>query len=121
MRNASPSPGESDGSDGRSLRAYVDAHVGEVRAERCFHLGLDIARQMPSAGLGAQINLEGIDAGMALNGRFHLHRAGLSAHCTGVDGDKGERASVKNALQYAAPRAPLTARDGQNPGNPNGR
>jgi hypothetical protein len=50
-----------------------------------------------------------------------LHRGGMTAHCTGINRGKGERASAKNTLQYAASRAPGTRRDGHNRGNPNGR
>jgi hypothetical protein len=109
-------PGKCNCANGRSVRAYVDSHVGEVCVERGFHLGLNISRKRPSAGLGAQIDLEGIDAGTTLNGRFHLHRADLAAHCAGVDGGKGERANEEDALQYAASRTGRPEPDGQNRG-----
>jgi hypothetical protein len=112
-------PGERDGPDRRSFRAHVDAHVGEVCAESGFHLGLDIARQRPSAGLRAQIYLKGIDAGTALNGLFPLHRAGLTTHRAGVDGGKGERANEEDPLQYAASRAAGRGPRDRSRGDPN--
>ena len=67
-------PGKGDGPDGRGLGADMDADVGEVCAKGGFHLGLNIAGQRPSARLGPEIDLEGIDSGAALDRGFLLYR-----------------------------------------------
>jgi len=81
-------PGERDGPDGRSLRPDVDPDIGEVGAERGLHLGLNVTRQRPSAGLGSEIDLEGIYARTVLRSWFHLHGAGAGTHDAGVNGGK---------------------------------
>src|SRR5258708_20537612 len=91
-------PGEGEGSDGRSLGSHMDADVGEVCPERGLHLGLHIAGQRPSARLRAEIDLEGIDSGTALDRRLLLYRAV-------VDRGKGKGAGAEESLHHPASAA----------------
>jgi len=65
-------PGKGDGANRGSLGTYVDPDVGEVCAERGFHLGLNIARQRPSAGFWTKVDLKGVNSGTGLAYRLSL-------------------------------------------------
>lgn len=56
-------PGEGECANGGGFGADVDANICKARAQSALHFGLNVARQRPAAGLGAEIDLEGFDAG----------------------------------------------------------
>jgi len=66
-------PCKCDGSNGRGFGTDMHTHIREIRAERCFHLGLHVARQRPATGLRTKINLKSVYSGTTLNNCFLLN------------------------------------------------